>query len=113
MDWIGLRLSISDLVRRFGSLRGRCAGGFLGIQRFRGGAVVGGNATGGPVVDWIGFRPSSPDSVRDLGVPGGYLAETDCRATSRTLVFCGFVGVLWLVARCWWTSVWAGSDVVV
>ena len=64
-------------------------------------------------VDWIGFRPSSPDSVRDLGVPGGYLAETDCRATSRTLVFCGFVGVLWLVARCWWTSVWAGSDVVV
>ena len=67
MDWIGLRLSISDLVRRFGSLRGRCAGGFLGIQRFRGGAVVGGNATGGSVMDWIGFVVPISDLVRGSG----------------------------------------------
>ena len=71
VDWIGLRLSISDLVRRFGPLRGRCTGGcsscvygIVGILRFCGSIVAGRRVAVGSVTDWIGFRVSFSDSVR-------------------------------------------------
>ena len=74
---------------------------------------AGGRVQSGAGADWIGFQVSLSDSVRGSGGSSGSLAMINYRGVCGLLVFRGFVGVSWLVARCRWASVRTDSDVVV